>query len=320
MATADATLRPEAIALAVFGGIAGAATLLICGQVVARRIRLKSDELAVAPRPRCRPVHDALGGAARNARGGARRLRRCPVLIALALSPLAPLGPVRPYLAVAVHPDWTVLGLGAGALVVTLGTVAAVASLHACPGSWRRATRVSVLPGHQRGHPRCGLPPAAVAGVRFALEPGVGRSVVPVRSALLGAILAVTVVVATVTFGSSLNTLVSHPALYGWNWTYDIDGGGGLGDIPGTSRSHVARQGSLRGGLDRRVLLDAAAGRPRRAHHGDDTQCGDCATPAKWAHPEFSTSSGARRGRFARCTRWWATRSSCGPITARRRP
>ena len=60
-----------------------------------------------------------------------------------------------------------------------------------------------------------------------------GRSAVPVRSAILGAILAVTVVVATVTFGSSLDTLVCHPALYGWNWTYDMDGGGGLGDIPG---------------------------------------------------------------------------------------
>ncbi len=80
---------------------------------------------------------------------------------------------------------------------------------------------------------RAGLPPPAVTGVRFALEPGAGRSAVPVRSAILGAILAVTVVVATVTFGSSLNTLVTHPALYGWNWTYDMDGGGGLGDIPG---------------------------------------------------------------------------------------
>jgi hypothetical protein len=75
--------------------------------------------------------------------------------------------------------------------------------------------------------------------VRFALEPGVGRSAVPVRSAILGAMLAVTVVVATVTFGSSLNTLVSHPALYGWNWNYDIDGGGGLGDIPGPTAAKL---------------------------------------------------------------------------------
>jgi hypothetical protein len=26
--------------------------------------------------------------------------------------------------------------------------------------------------------------------------------------------------VAALTFGSSLTTLVSHPPLYGWNWTY----------------------------------------------------------------------------------------------------
>jgi hypothetical protein len=83
------------------------------------------------------------------------------------------------------------------------------------------------------------MPPSGVTGVRFALEPGAGRTAVPVRSAILGAILAVTVVVATVTFGSSLSTLVSHPALYGWNWTYEIDGGGGLGDIPGQSAAKL---------------------------------------------------------------------------------
>jgi hypothetical protein len=57
-------------------------------------------------------------------------------------------------------------------------------------------------------------------GVRFALEPGRERDRVPVRSALLGAVFAVTIVVTTVTFSSGLSTLVSHPALYGWNWDY----------------------------------------------------------------------------------------------------
>jgi hypothetical protein len=52
-------------------------------------------------------------------------------------------------------------------------------------------------------------------------------------------VLAITVVVATATFGSSLNTLVTHPALYGWNWTYDIDGGGGLGDIRASSAAKL---------------------------------------------------------------------------------
>lgn len=34
-------------------------------------------------------------------------------------------------------------------------------------------------------------------------------------------------------FGSSLNTLVSHPALYGWNWNYEMLGNvSGRADIP----------------------------------------------------------------------------------------
>ena len=77
-----------------------------------------------------------------------------------------------------------------------------------------------------------GLPVSAVTGIRFALEPGAESEAVPVRSAILGATLAVVVIIATVVFGSSLNSLVSHPRLYGWNWNYALIGGGGVGDIP----------------------------------------------------------------------------------------
>jgi hypothetical protein len=71
-----------------------------------------------------------------------------------------------------------------------------------------------------------------VTGIRFALEPGAEVETVPVRSAILGAVLAVTVVVTTVVFGSSLNSLVSHPSLYGWNWSDALIAGGGAGDVP----------------------------------------------------------------------------------------
>lgn len=64
---------------------------------------------------------------------------------------------------------------------------------------------------------------AGVVGVRFALEPARGRAAVPMRSALLGTVVAVALVVATLTFASSLSTLVSHPALYGWNWDYALN-------------------------------------------------------------------------------------------------
>jgi hypothetical protein len=44
-------------------------------------------------------------------------------------------------------------------------------------------------------------------------------------------VLAVGVVVATLTFGGGLRTLVTHPALYGWNWSYAIEEVGG-GKVP----------------------------------------------------------------------------------------
>ena len=71
-----------------------------------------------------------------------------------------------------------------------------------------------------------------MAGLRFALEPGRGRTSVPVRSVLAGAVLAVTVVAATLTFGASLSYLVSRPALYGWDFSYALYSTDGWGPFP----------------------------------------------------------------------------------------
>ena len=238
IATADATLRPETIALNVFGGITGIAALLIAGQVISRRVRLRAPELDIARAlgadpPMC--LWDGLLGSV-----GALLLGSLLAgAVAVGLSPLGPLGPVRPFLGVALRPDWVVIGIGVLALVLVLSSVAVLASFRSLPGRARNRVTRFTSSRVTTAASRAGLPPSAVTGVRFALEPGVGRSAVPVRSAILGAILAVTVVVATVTFGSSLDTLVSHPALYGWNWNYDIDGGGGLGDIPGPAAAKL---------------------------------------------------------------------------------
>jgi hypothetical protein len=70
---------------------------------------------------------------------------------------------------------------------------------------------------------RSGLSEPALIGLRFSLVRSRGRAAVPVHSALIGATLAVAVVVATLTFGRSLATLDSHPALYGWNWSFAIN-------------------------------------------------------------------------------------------------
>jgi hypothetical protein len=78
-------------------------------------------------------------------------------------------------------------------------------------------------------------------GIRFAVDPGVGRSSVPVRSAILGVSLAVVVLAATLVFGDSLHTLVSRPALYGWNWNDELVAGGGSSDIPQRQATQLLR-------------------------------------------------------------------------------
>jgi ABC-type lipoprotein release transport system permease subunit len=60
-----------------------------------------------------------------------------------------------------------------------------------------------------------GAPPSVLIGVRYALERGRGRPSVPVGSALLGTVLAVTALSATAVFGASLTWLIKTPALYG---------------------------------------------------------------------------------------------------------
>ena len=79
-----------------------------------------------------------------------------------------------------------------------------------------------------------------MAGIRFALERGRGNDAVPVGSALLGAVLAVAVVVTTFTFASGLNTLVASPRLYGWNWNYAIEGVSGS-SVPPVATTLIGR-------------------------------------------------------------------------------
>ena len=143
VAIANDTLRPEAIALAVFGGIAGIAALLIAGQVVSRRIRLRAADLdimrALGASPSMTFCDDLIGTLGAVAVGSV-----LAGLVALGLSPLAPLGPVRPFLRVEVHADWTVIGLGVTALLLALAAIVALASLRALPGRGRvRSQRTS---------------------------------------------------------------------------------------------------------------------------------------------------------------------------------
>jgi len=57
-----------------------------------------------------------------------------------------------------------------------------------------------------------------VVGARFALEPGRGRSAVPVRPALLGVIAGVLGVLAAFTFSAGVSDAAANPARFGQTW------------------------------------------------------------------------------------------------------
>ena len=228
-ARAQRAVEPASIALAVFGGIAALAALVIAGQVIGRQLRRDLADLAVLRALGAGPAAttaDGLPGVLAAVAAGVL----LAAVVAVALSPLAPLGAVRavyPYRGVAF--DWTVLSGGGAVLGAVLAGTALVTG-------WRRAPhRARGAPGATPSRalgPRAvhaaralGVPVPAAEGLRLALDPGQERDAVPARPAILAAVLASVVMLATVTFGASLNALVSHPALYGWNWTYALSSG-----------------------------------------------------------------------------------------------
>jgi len=238
-------IEPEAVALAVFGGIAGLAVLLISALIIGRIVQVGVEEierLRALGASRSMMLGDQLVGVLGPVLVGAL----VAVVIAIGLSPLAPLGPVRPFYPHAgVAFDWTVLGFGFLVIVLVLGSIAVflasrtvrrIAS-RSFSQSWRLEPRLV------RSAANSGLPISAVVGVRFAIEPGRGRNATPVRSAILGAVLAVTVLVTTVTFGASLDGLVSQPSLYGWNWNYAmLSSFAGAEDLPAHQTATILNQ------------------------------------------------------------------------------
>jgi hypothetical protein len=112
--------------------------------------------------------------------------------------------------------DWLILGPGwiIAPITVAAGS-AAVAALaliarrrQAIP---RRASVVAAMAA-------AGLPAPMVVGARFALEPGQGRAAVPVRSALVGAIVGVLGVLAAFTFSAGVSDAAANPARFGQTW------------------------------------------------------------------------------------------------------
>jgi len=218
--SAKRAIHFQALALLAFAVLAAATSVLVVGQALSRQVALDAGD---------HPTMRALGmtgGQLRAAAVGRSILvgaagAALAVVLAAALSPLFPTGLARQ---AEVDPgfslDVAVLVAGAAAtfaLVLLRGSVAAYRATGGRgtgPGPTPVA-RPSRLADTAR---RMGFSATAVAGTRMSLEPGLGRTTVPVRTAMVGAAGAVAGVVAALTFVASLHGLVHNPRQQGWNW------------------------------------------------------------------------------------------------------
>jgi FtsX-like permease family len=246
------SIRLESQALWALCVLIGLAAFAIVGQSLARQTYLDSADL---------PTLWALGfsrvqlfslGIARAAIIGTAAA--CVVVpFAVLLSPLTPVGLARiaepdPGFAVDAVP----LGLGA-ALVAFLTMLASAVPAWTGAGTVTRGERPGLGRGRSPPLPhalsRAWRSPAVAAGVRMALQPGRGRTAVPVRSAIFGATLGVAAVAASLVLSASLGHLLDTPRLSGFTWDAFVSVEGGLPKAAAALQADPKIAGYTRGGF-----------------------------------------------------------------------
>jgi hypothetical protein len=209
-------IHPQAVgwwALAALIALAGAA---VAGQASARQAQAERGDhpalaalgLGTGQFAAVGLIRTALIGMA-GAAGG--------VLLAVALSPLTPVGIARLADASSGHltADGLVLPVGALATVLAFLALSVGPVLMSARRQRSSVARRTVPAAAVRAATGLGTPPSVLLGIRYALERGRGRDPVPVGTALLGMVLAVAALCATAVFGASLTHLLATPALYG---------------------------------------------------------------------------------------------------------
>jgi ABC-type antimicrobial peptide transport system permease subunit len=240
-AATQQAIRPQAIALAAFAALTGLIALVVIGQLLSRQLVLDSAEF---------PVLRAIG--ATRASLVALSLARLAivtvaggvlaVVIAIAASPLMPIGPARlaePHPGVEVNLAVLAPGFAAIALLpLALLAGPAWRAARAAGGPLGVADPVRPERRSRIGGAltRAGSLTGGI-GVAMAFEPGRGRTAVPVRSALAGSVIAVAAVTAAAVFGTSLVALISTPHSYGQNWDAQLDAE--FGGLPGSLGARV---------------------------------------------------------------------------------
>jgi hypothetical protein len=204
----------EAACLLAFGLAALVAAMFLIGQSVARYTSASAADLQVLQSvgmtrqqaiaaAAAGPFLAGLAGATLGVAGAIVASRWMPIGLASIAEP---------------HPgidmDWVVLGPGWVIVpLLTLAGSAAAAAAALSAGRRRGPQRRSVVAAAAAN-----FPVPLVVGARFALEPGRGRAAVPVRSALVGAVVGVLGVLAAFTFSAGVSDAASHPARFGQTW------------------------------------------------------------------------------------------------------
>jgi hypothetical protein len=236
------SIHPQAVGWWILAAFAALAGLTVVGQGLGRQSIVESEEypkLVALGLPRRQLI---VLGTARNlmvALAGAAGA----VIVAFALSPLAPVGEARlaePSPGLAFDPLVLLLGaLATVVVVVALGLWPSIRASRVRPGGspfsqFRRSSIMAHLAA-------TGAPPSAVIGIRHALERGRGAASVPVGTALFGTVIAVTALCATVVFGASLSHLTTTPALYGqdYQFTFSSNQGNPTKELAEVERDHA---------------------------------------------------------------------------------
>lgn len=223
-ATVNRSINLQALALWLLAGLTALTATVILGQVLARFTYLESGD------------HQVLGalGMTQRERAALGVLRSAAIAVvgagggfgvALLASGWFPTGLAR-----IAEPA---PGFAADLLVLPAGaalTVAIVTSLSVWP-AWRAARSTGQTADRELGpsliplavgRALAGASASVGVGVRLALEPGRGRSAIPVRSTLGGVGLGVVALTAALAFGASLAHLLDTPRLYGVTWDLEV--------------------------------------------------------------------------------------------------
>jgi hypothetical protein len=233
-ANTQRSIHLQAVALWLLAGLLGLTAALILSQLFLRQALLEGrDHVALRSLGMERGQLWIIGMARAACIGvGAAAVA---LVTALLLSPLTPVGIAR---LAEPHPGLSIDGLilGMGALA-TVGMALVAAGLP----NWQ-ATRPPATAGSSatarasavgEALARASAPPPVTAGVRLALDPGRGRTAVPVRSTVIGAAVGIGALAGALVFNGSLAHLLDSPQLYGVAWDARVTtiGPGGVSEL-----------------------------------------------------------------------------------------